>query len=579
MESKTQNFDKLMDEILYDLVPHTRKCKFKNENSYCEREFNINLNDIIFLKMFRVPAPLYCPTCRRQKRFAFINQISLYKRLNNAPGTKNKIISYVPPASKLTVYDVKNYQEVFDPFSYGTIYNPNKSFHDQFFELRLKVPQPAIIRDSSSVNSEYSINGKNLKNGYYVSGGWNSEDVLYSVAIFNSRSVMDCFILKDVENSYESVSSEKCFNCSYLYFSDNCIDSRFLYDCNNCIDCFGCVNLRNKRYYVFNKQLSKEEYEKRLDLLNLSSRNSINEISKKFWEFVKSQPVRASRHEKVENVSGVNIECSKNCNDCIYVLESENLLHCDQNVNNKDSMDVTVSGDSEKLYQTAGVGSKCSNVKFSFASKFITDSEFLINCRNCSNCFACIGLENKNYCIFNTLYEPEEYFKELDKIKSSLIKKGEYGEFFEFSMSTFAYNGSQADFSFPMSEEEIINLGALLQPSLEIDTNNMEVLFSDGIPDDTNQTEDSILTKALICEETKRPFRIVNSEFLFYKRHKIPLPRIHPYMRMKHRFNYVGNYRIYRTKCKLCEKSINTMYYPSNNWCLYCDECYKKELL
>lgn len=32
--------------------------------------------------------------------------------------------------------------------------------------------------------------------------------------------------------------------------------------CYNCSNCFGCVGLQNKKYCIFNKQYSKEEYEK-----------------------------------------------------------------------------------------------------------------------------------------------------------------------------------------------------------------------------------------------------------------------------------------------------------------------------
>ena len=40
-------------------------------------------------------------------------------------------------------------------------------------------------------------------------------------------------------------------------------------------------------------------------------------------------------------------------------------------VSNNDSMDYGVSGGSELLYETAVVGSQCSNVKFSLVSKFV----------------------------------------------------------------------------------------------------------------------------------------------------------------------------------------------------------------
>ena len=579
MINKTPKFDNALDEVLDKIVPHSRECIQHSISKYCEETFQITDEDIKFFKILRVPPPKKCSTCRRQNRFAFVNSIDLYKRNNNAPEKNDKIISFVPPVSSLIVYDLKSYQNKFDPYLYATNYKENRNFFEQLLELRLKVPQPAIIRDPSNVNSEYSQNGRNLKNGYYVSGGWNSEDVWYSKGVSDSRLVMDIFSSHFIENSYELISCEKCYNCRYLYFSDNCIDSQFLYDCNNCINCFGCVNLRNKNNCIWNIQYTKGEYKNQISKINFGSRNFVKQIKENFWKFVKSHPVRAERHERVENVSGVNISDSKNCHDAIDVVSTEHVLHCDQVIGHKDSMDASISGGSEKLYQTIGVGSKSANVKFSFASKFILESEFVINCRNIEYCFACIGLENKSYCIFNRQYEKEKYYKELDNIKLSLLEKGEYGEFFPYSMSTFAYNGSLAELAFPLNETEIIKIGGSWQPDTDTDTLDMFILPTEEIPDSILDVKDEILTKALICRETGRPFRIVNSELEFYRNYNIPLPDVHPNKRMKNRYNYMGNYRAYDNICSLCQKNIKTMYNSNNDWKLYCDDCYKKEIL
>ncbi len=579
MENKTPKFDTILDKMLECLVPHYRVCKWSGLHQYCEGEFNITKEDIEFLKILRAPAPNYCPTCRRMNRHAFVNNINLYKRVNSAPGKNNNTISFVPPVSKFIVYDLESYKNNFDPYLYGTFYDESKSFIDQFYDLRLKVPQPAIIRDPSNINSEYSINGRDLKNGYYVSGGWRSENVWYSNLVTDSRNVMDIYASHFIENSYELTSCEKCYNCQYSYFSDNCINSMFMYDCNNCQDCFGCVNLRNKSNCIFNNQYSKEEYKESILKINLNSKKVLSDLNDKFWKFVKTQPVRAERHESVNNVSGVNISNSRNCHDVIDCVNTEHVLHCDQIVGHRDSMDASVTGGSERLYNTIAVGSKSSNVKFSFASKFITESEFVINCRNVNNCFACIGLENKNYCIFNRQYEKDEYYKELDKIKTNLLINGEYGDFLPFKFSTFAYNGSLADISFPIDKEGIEKVSAIWQPETETNAIGMEMIEPENIPDTIEEVSDDILQKALICEKTRRPFRIIESELEFYKIHNIPLPRVHQIKRIKDRYKYVGNLKAYSNNCELCSKKINTFYIKEDGWKLYCDECYKREVL
>ena len=579
MELKTPNFDKLLNQLLENVVPSSHKCLQHNISKYCEENFKITKEDIEFYNILRVPPPKLCPTCRRQNRFAFVNTINLYKRDNNAPGKENRIISFVPPASPLIVYDVESYREDFDPYDYGMFYDDSKSFLDQFMSLRSKVPQPAIIRDPSSINSEYSINGRNLKNGYYVSGGWNSENVWYGNTIMDSRNVMDSFSVHFIENSYEIVSCEKCYNCRYLYFSDNCVDSAFLYDCNNCTDCFGCVNLRNKSNCIFNVQYSRDEYKKQTSAINLKSRKQVKGILEEFWKFVKSHPVRAERHERVDNVSGTNISDSKNCHDVFDAVKSEHVLHCAQIIGNNDSMDANVSGGSEKLYNTIAVGSKSANVKFSFASKFIIESEFVINCRNINNCFACIGLENKNYCIFNRQYEKEDYYKELDRIKHSMLEKEEYGDFMPYCFSTYAYNGSTADLAFPLDKDEIEKLGGLWQSETESNAGNIDLIEPENIPDDISDVNDSILTKALVCSKTGKPFRITESELEFYRVHGIPLPDIHQIKRIRDRYKYLGDFKMNESVCNMCQKNIITMYDTKEGWNLYCDDCYKREIL
>ena len=579
MESKTPQFDKLLDEILDTLVPHSRECKWKGKHPYCEGEFEITNEDIEFLKILRVPAPICCPTCRKIQRRAFVNTAVLYKHINNAPGNSNSIVSFVPPASPLIVYDVASYLNIFEPYNYGVIYDESRSFVDQFYDLRLSVPQPAVIRDPSNINSEYSINGRNSKNCYWVSGAWSSEDIWYSNLLHQSKEIMDSVRIDKSERCYECVSSKSLYNSQYLYYSENCINSYLLFDCRNCQDCFGCVNLRNKRYCWFNKQLSKEEYEIELSSANFQSRKLCQTWLDKFWSFVRTQPIRAARIEQSENVTGVDILNCKNCHDVIHCERSEHGRHLDSVMGNKDSMDAHGSGSSEKLYGTSAVGSQCSNVKFSFASKFITDSEFLINCRNCSNCFACIGLQNKSYSIFNKQYEPNQYFEELDRIKSSMMSKGEYGEFLPYNFSTFAYNGSSADIPFPLTEEQVKELGALWQPEIEIDiVVNMTILKSDDVPDTISEVTDEILNQAIICEETGRLFRIITTELEFYRKHHIPLPTIHPYLRIRSKLKKLGNVMVNRTICSSCKKEIDSMYGPEGNFILYCEDCYKLEV-
>ena len=59
----------------------------------------------------------------------------------------------------------------------------------------------------------------------------------------------------------------------------------------------------------------------------------------------------------------------------------------------------------------------------------------MINCRNINNCFACVGLRKKRFCIFNVQYSEEEYWQRVDELKCVMLERGEYGEYFSAAFS------------------------------------------------------------------------------------------------------------------------------------------------
>jgi hypothetical protein len=339
------------------------------------------------------------------------------------------------------------------------------------------------------------------------------------------------------------------------------------------------VNLRNKQYHFENVQLSKSDYEAKLASLKLETRTGLQAARAKFWEFVKSHPVLASRSTQAIDSSGVIVVNSKDCTHCVSIEKGQHERYADSVISHKDAMDIYASGASELQYECAGSGGQASNVKFAVISKGCTESEYIINCNNCQNCFGCIALENKSYCIFNKQYEPEEYFKELDRIKTTMLANGEYGEFFPYKFSAFAYNGSDVDIAYPLDEAETEKLGALWQENIETDLSGLKIISVDELPDSINDVTDDILTEAIICEVTGRPFRIIKTELEFYRRHKLPLPTVHPYERMRHMFSHMGNHLAHDGVCESCGKNLQSIYKSNEGWRLYCEDCFRREVL
>lgn len=582
MENKTPQFDALIEDVLVQLKPHVRTCAWAGLNPHCEGEFAITAEDIEFLKMFKTPASKYCPTCRRFRRFGHLGFLKFFKRDCNAPDHTESMIAVFPSECPFPVYDYKYFgSDQWDPLELGRDYVDTISPLEQLFSLRIVAPVPSFLnKDFSSENSDYSNGGRNSKNCYYTSGVFSSEDVWYSNLVHKSREVMDSRSISECDTIYDIYEGLNLYKINSGFFSKDCSDCTLIFDCRNCTDCFGCVNLRNKRYCIFNKQYTKEEYKKFIESNTPLSYKKLNEYKKQFWELVKSLPLNASRNLNAVNVSGVVVENSRDLFDVTDFKDSENVRHSDSALHHKDSMDIIFSGgNSHRLYMCVNVGSQSSNVKFSISVKFCTDCEFIFNSKNLSNCFMCYGLENKSYCILNKQYTPDEYWALLDKIKSTMLKNDEYGEFLDSRFSPQAYNFSLASLSFPVDYEIAVKLGAYIAKDPETNIEGIEVVNSIDLPDTIEDVDDSILNKAILCESTGKPFKITPTEFSFYRKMKIPLPHLHPSVRIenKYRFSPAGT-RFY-ANCFKCSKDIQSIFNPEDGYALYCESCYQQEVL
>jgi CxxC-x17-CxxC domain-containing protein len=491
------------------------------------------------------------------------------------------MISILPTECPFPVYDYMYFiSDLFDPFSFGEKYEAGVSPLDTLFNFRKRFPMPSFLnRDPLSINSDYSNGGRNNKNCYYAMACYRAEDIWYSSMVNRSRNIMDSNDIEDSDFLYEGLSSDHIYKSSFIYFSSNCTDSFLLFDCKNCDSCFGCVNLRNKKYCVWNEQLSKEGYESFIKSINPVRRDSLSKDKEKFWNLVAKLPMNAPRNVGSSNVWGARIMRSRNAFDVVDSDNSEHIRHADGAMSHKDSMDFLYSGGhSSKLYGTINIGSQSSDVRFSVSSKFCVNCEFVFNSKNLTNCFMCFGLQNKSYCVLNVQYPPEEYFEIVDEIKSEMIRRKEYEDPLGFEFSAQAYNFSMAQIGYPLSAEEIKKLGGYVGKEPETNAGNIAIIKANELPQSISEVTDDILNKAILCEVTRRPFKIVASELEFYRRMKLPIPTIHPSNRMETRFRMIPASKKYNAVCAKCGEEINSMFDPKSNFILYCESCYQQEV-
>jgi hypothetical protein len=93
--------------------------------------------------------------------------------------------------------------------------------------------------------------------------------------MFTTDSV-DCFgctYCAECERCSECTQCRGCTGChasSYCVGSTNCSKSSYLImseDCSECVFCFGCVGLVKKEFHILNQPFSREEYFKKLEVL------------------------------------------------------------------------------------------------------------------------------------------------------------------------------------------------------------------------------------------------------------------------------------------------------------------------
>lgn len=124
------------------------------------------------------------------------------------------------------------------------------------------------------------------------------------------------------------------------------------------------------------------------------------------------------------SVYTTNVTHLKNC----YLLFSSDFSQdCYYGVwvqNSKDSLD-NLMLNACQLTHEAVFSNNIASSTYVIHSSYCSDSAFLLDCKNCSDCFMCYGLRNKQYCIANVQYTKEEYFEKLKSLPLSSHKNYE----------------------------------------------------------------------------------------------------------------------------------------------------------
>jgi hypothetical protein len=567
----------------------------------CRTAFEITEPDLLFYdkispmfagKKEPIPPPRLCANCRSQRRLSFRNERNLYRRTCDLTGAS--IISVYPPGTPFPVFETEAwYTDRWDPMSYGRPFDFSRPFFEQFRALRDCVPRLALAVISNE-NCPYVNQVWNSKNCYLCIDGGFEEDALYCHATYHSKNITDCAFTRNAELSYDLLDCLQCYHCVSLVDCKNCTDAFYCIDCQQCQHVAFSSNLRGKQYYLFNKRVSKEEWERTMEEMRAGSYSKTEEYRRSFQELLPNTLRRESHNLQCEDCTGDYLHHSRSCIECYDGDQCQDLKYCsrlDERVIS--SMDVDHGAILELAYE--GLTLTGNRILFMHGS-YSPGNHDLLYCDlaiSSSDCFGCVGIKNGRYCILNKRYTKEEYETLVPKIIDHMRKTpyqspdgsgtgqaGEWGEFFPTSISCYAYNQSVANEPeyYPMTKKEVQSRGWSWCEEKEEPPKADRVVRAGDLPDGIDAVPDAIVNWAIQCEATQRPFKIIKQELDFYRSMRLPIPRLHPDERHRRRIALRNPRKLWNRNCAKCSKQISTSYAPERPEKVYCESCYLKEV-
>ena len=562
----------------------------------CKKDFVIEPDDFAFYEKIKVPAPTFCSECRMMRRLLWRQHRTVYKRPCMMCGIETFGIYH--PSVEMNIFCSECWRsDKWDSRDYGIEVDFLRPFLDQMFELRKKVPAESSYT-LNSINCRYCIVVIDSKDCYFCFGSINSKSCLYCFAPFLSFNCIDSDVGRNMDSAYGCYNSSSIFRTQYVYFSEECISSSFLFNCIGCSDCFGCINLKSKKYHIFNEPFTQEEYKQKIKYWDMGSYAKVKEAEEKFNEIYYATPHKYAHIINSPDSVGDNIIGGKNCKQCFmalfgvenckYILSSGLLL--------RDSQDVSFGGsNSQLMYETSGT-EESKSIFFSRGGKVCSDVQYSENCTNSSNLFGCFQMRNRSYCILNKQYKKEEYEVLVPKIIEHMNKmpyispRGivyKYGEYFLIEFPPWKYNEAYAFDFIPLSRKEAVDQGFGWREEKQkgyVITKKVSEL-----PDHIKDVSDSITQEIIECahaesecdELCSKAFRIVSDELEYYRKMNIALPRLCPNCRYSQRKRFKTTPKLYHRTCmkSSCKNEFETAYSYDRKEIIYCDTCYKVDFL
>ncbi|HBR80902.1 MAG: hypothetical protein UX09_C0015G0004 [Candidatus Uhrbacteria bacterium GW2011_GWE2_45_35] len=573
--TKTPNYDVKIKTILDSLQPGEQICSLTGE------KWQLPEKEIEYYKKFNVPPHNVSPNTL-WKQMAYYDCAYQFW-WNKHFETGAPVLSFHHPASGIRVlpdkeWHTKDFSETFEEFDLA------KPFFSQLRNLELCVP---LLATFNRVEPENSIVLMSMgdRDSYFVFA-CKSERSFFSGGAFGIADSSVVWLAFNITDSHYITHSQRLHNCRYVRESLDCVNSNFLFDCRNCNNCFGATNRRNAEYLFFNEQLTKDEYETRLSKIDLGQRSVVEAWQKKFDELLVKEGIWPENFNvSTEQSSGDYLGNAVRCTECFS--SGDNPVDAWRSAwiygNSQGCVYSWGMVDNSDVYMCVS-SPNSSKSKFCYRSFRLDNCEYCLMSSDCRDCFGCVGLKNKRFCILNKQYEETEYWQKVDELKCLMLERGEYGHYLPPELSSTYVPEGGATVYCGATEDELQKIGGLVfDPNAEgatgVDRLKVEPRTLDSIPDSIDDLGDDWVGVPIYDEKAKRTFSFLKPELDYYRAKRIAPPAEH-FIRRLNEVALNGQLSSFETKqCHKCQKELlvsKCPNYPDRK--IYCNDCYLKYL-
>ena len=225
-------------------------------------------------------------------------------------GLRNKKYHY-----KNKEYSKEEYEKILDEYYLDTFSGVEKA-QKEFYEFIQEYPRRYVwFKQNKNCSGDVVSYSKNTKHSYTVK---NMENSGYCHDCIDDQECYDLAMTGESSMCYEGTVMDHSQLNLFGFFSVKSQDIRYTQHCHNCKHIFGCVGLRDANYCIFNKQYTKEEYEKLVPKI-IEQMNKMPYVDKigneyKYGEYypIEHSPFGYNETMAMEHVSLKKDEAKKN---------------------------------------------------------------------------------------------------------------------------------------------------------------------------------------------------------------------------------------------------------------------------